>query len=382
MHAIAIPEPAYERVSARLAAANFEVLELEDVIRTPARTILTGTGSAAIAGEDTGLFLVQYVAPPIPAWQAIVRQSGVTVIDALPERAMIVVATAGQIRGLAVQPWVQYTGRYLPEFKSGPVAQPGHDLFQIQIADTPASASDVKALRDRLGGFLEESRDSSDLVARGGEIRVHARALLHDPYVVAVEAYSPPQPSDERQALGVTGVSTLTSTLNYLNWLSARGIQPNNLTNDPWGRKIVIDIADTGVDLGCCNFATRHPDLNGRVVYNGGTIPGNNCVWADDKAHGTVVATIAAGMPGSGQNTAGGTTTGYGYRDSDTRGQFYYGLGVAPGTRIGNTRNIQRNGSTRHRKRLDTNRGDLAMQYPSADLYDIRIVSGHRSESQ
>lgn len=52
------------------------------------------------------------------------------------------------------------------------------------------------------------------------------------------------------------------------------------------------------------------------------------------------MASIVGGHPGSGVDTAGATTTGYGLRDSDSYGQFYYGLGVAPGVRLGSTKII------------------------------------------
>jgi hypothetical protein len=341
MHAFAVPDQAAERVLARLVNAGFEICELEDVIHSPVRKIASGNAFNVMNGN--GLYVVQYIAPPTAEWQTAVRQTGVRVIDALPERAMIVAATAGQIRALAAQPFVQYAAPYSADMKSGPVAQPGHQLFTVQVADTPASADYIALLRTRVGGFITESRNGSELMARIQTDLATARALLDDRYVVAVEAFYPPHPSDERQALGVTGVATLTSTMTkYLSWLSARGIVPSNLTNDTWGRKIVIDVADTGVDLGCCShYSTAHEDLAGRVVYHGGTAPRYDCNFADNVGHGTVVATIAAGLPTAGQNIAGTATAGTGIRDSDGAGQYYYGMGIAPGARLGNTRIIE-----------------------------------------
>lgn len=334
MHAIAVPEKAAGRITALLAQNGYEIAEMEDVIRTPRKTIDSRVASTDAAPYGEGLFILQYVAPATPAWQAAVRQSRVSVIDPLPERAVVVAATAEQIRELTKRPWVQYAGSYLPEYKHGPVAAPSHREFTLQVVDTPASAAAVARIRARVGKFVSETRRGSELVAHFRSDLATAQALLAEPFVMAVEAYIPPQPSDERQALGLTGVATLTSSMSYLNWLAARNITPNALTNSG----IVVDIADTGVDYGCYNGTAQHPDLRGRIVYHNGTTGSAlEFPYEDNEGHGTVVAAIAGGNPSFGIDSAGGSTAGYGYRDNDN-GQFYWGLGVAPGVRIGSTK--------------------------------------------
>jgi len=333
MHAIAVPEKAVERVIALLAGGEFDIEELEDVIRTPRRTIASRI-SAPSAPYAAGLFVLQYVAPPIPAWQAAVRQTGARVVDSLPERSIIVTATAEQITELAKLPWIQYAGPYLAEYKHAPVASESHTTFMLQLVDTSASANAVTKIRERVGGFLAETRRGAELIAYFHSDLATAKSLLDEPFVVAVEAYIPPQPSDERQALGLTGVTTLTSSMNYLGWLSARGITPTALTNSG----IVVDIADTGIDYGCYNGLSQHPDLKGRVVYHNGTTgSASSFPYSDSSGHGTIIATIAGGNPTVGIDSAGAATNGYGYRDNDN-GQFYWGLGVAPGIRLGSTK--------------------------------------------
>lgn len=124
---------------------------------------------------------------------------------------------------------------------------------------------------------------------------------------------------------------------------------PKNLTERS---DIVIDIADMGVDYGCgeANLPQSHKDVKGRIVYNNGSTndqPGGNYQWTDSQGHGTIVAGIAAGNPLAGLNasgqplaidSAGVRSDGNNMKDTDAYGQFYYGLGIAPGARIGNTK--------------------------------------------
>lgn len=334
MQAIGVPEAAYDRIAEKLAKNGFEVTELENGIRTPRRFIEAGMVSPA-APYAAGLFLLQYSAPATPAWQALVRRSGVEVVESLPERAVVVTASREQAGVLARFPWVDYIGPYLAEYKHAPVGEADSTEYTIQMADTTASAQAVEELKARVGGFLTESRYGGQLTARIRTANLAAaRALLDEPFVMAVEAYVPSQPSDERQSLSATTTAATPAIgASYLNWLAARGITPNALTNSG----IVVDVADSGVDLGCINNANRHRDLVGRVVYNNDLL-GGTTDRRDTYGHGTVVATIVGGNPVAGVNSAGGATAGFNQKDSDGYGAFYYGLGVAPGIRIGSTR--------------------------------------------
>lgn len=349
MHAISLPERALERIADRLERAGFELRELPDVIYTPARKLETGVLQPAAIPDQSGLFVIQFVAPATEQWQAALRARGIEIVDALPERAAIVSARPDAMRSLAREKWIQYAAPFAADQKAGQRAVSPSDLYYVQIATTGAAEGVLEHFRVRFKEFLYETHHATDAVVLVRANAAEAQALLNEPFVVAVDPYFPQGLSDERQALGVTGLSVLTSTTTkYLNWLnsSARNyIVPNNLTNDQWGRKIIVDVADTGVDLGCCAYdSIRHYDLLGRVVYNGGTfkVQSSGCTLQDTSAHGTVVATIAGGLPVTGQNSAGGTVVTYnngaGFKDSDSLGQYFYGMGIAPGIRIGNTR--------------------------------------------
>jgi hypothetical protein len=331
MQAISVPEVAVDRVAARLAEAGFELIALEETIRTPRRTIDPRGEQPPDPPFEAGLFLLQFAAPATPAWQAFVRQGGVDVIESIPERAVIVSATAQQVQALSRMPWVQYAGPYLPSHKFGPDADEWDTEFNIQMARTLLSATAVTRVRERVGGFVTETAYGSQITAHIKTDLATARDLLNEPFVLGVEKYIPLQPSDERQALSLSGAASPSGA--YLSWLATRGITPNALTSSG----IVVDIADSGVDMGCGTIG-RHPDLAGRIVYHNGTTGSSTSpAYKDTLAHGTVVAGIVAGNPGAGIDTTGGPTNGLNARDSDGYGQFYWGLGVAPGVRIGNT---------------------------------------------
>jgi hypothetical protein len=331
MSVVTVPESAWERVAARLMKAGFDVTELDDTIETPRHRIKPAIDRAPTAPFAAGLFILQYAAPATGAWQAALRQSGVVVVQSLPGRAVLLSASTEQIARLAKLPWVEYVGPYLAEYKYAPLARLEHTEFTVQIANTTASAAAVEAVRARVGGFLTESRYESELTARiKMKDLASARALLEEPFVLAVEAYVPPEVSDERQAYSLSGAAVPTGG-NYLAWLASRGITPNALTNSG----IVVDIADSGVDMGCLNIQ-RHWDLRGRVVYY--TSTGSASDRSDNLGHGTVVAGIVGGNPVAGVDSVGNATNGFAQKDNDSYGQFYYGLGVAPGIRIGSTK--------------------------------------------
>jgi hypothetical protein len=340
MQAIAVPDAAGDRVARQLVKAGFEVVDLEDVIRTPRMMVRTDEGNPLAAPFETGLFLVQYSAPPMPAWQAHLRQVGVDVVESLQERAIIISSSAAAAAGLATIPWIQYVAPYLPEYKFQP--QGGDQVeFTVHMADTPLSALAVRRVSDRVGGFVAVSSYGLQLSARVSTSMSVARDLINEPFVLGVESVVPSTPSDERQALGLTGKTTATAAGRYLDFLAARGITPDLLT----ASGIVIDIADTGVDHGC-NYPVASPDLKGRFVFHQGTVVAANGTFADDHGHGTVVAGIAGGNPLlSAKNLQGGSDPGTAYQYSDAYGVFYPGLGVAPGVQLSSTKIIKSTGS-------------------------------------
>jgi Subtilase family len=359
-HAVRVGRAASDAFLARMEALGLEVRELQEQIHTPGRRIDPRVDLPPAAPSGTGLFLLQYAAPPLPEWQAAIRASGAIEILPLPERAMVVVATRGQIAQIAREPWIEYSGPYLPEYKFRP-AGIDQGEFTIQIADTEATRASIASIEARVGGFAYRSSSGNMLTARFRAGRAAATHLVTEPFVLGVETVVPLQPSDERQALSLTGQPDLVAAAafanalpgtatNYRRWLDRYGFTASALTTSG----IVVDVADTGVLTGCGAHSTEvraHVDLRGRVVYhNGATIvtTGGSITevgitrapdYTDDDGHGTIVASMVAGNPLSGVDTNNPPqpTNGIGVTSGKDPNGYFWGMGVAPGIRVGST---------------------------------------------
>ncbi len=359
-HAVRVPGAARDAFLARMAAHGLEARELQDLIHTPARRIDPHADYPPAAPAGPGLFLLQYAAPPLPEWQAAVRATGMIEILPLPERAIVVVATREQLAHVSRQPWIDYGGPYLAEYKFRP-AGIDQGEFTIQIADTEATRASIASIEARVGGFVNASSSDHILIARFRAGRAGAEALVAEPFVLGVETFVPLQPSDERQALSLTGKTTLAdaaafanslpgTATNYRRWLDRYGFTANALTTSG----IVVDVADMGVLNGCGAHSTEeraHADLRGRVVYhNGATVlTGGGSLtevginrspdYTDESGHGTVVASIIAGNPLAGVDTdiPPHPTNGVGATSGKDPDGYLWGVGVAPGIRVGST---------------------------------------------
>ncbi|MGN6186691.1 MAG: S8 family serine peptidase, partial [Thermoanaerobaculia bacterium] len=331
MHAVRVPLVARDRVADRLRSAGFDVQELAHVIHAPGRLIDPRREPPMDASFDAGLYLLQYAAPATPEWQAYLRLVDARVVQSLAERAVVVTARRSTAAALARLAWVEYVGPYVFAFKFAPAYGTAEGAYTLVMADTSLSAAEIAATRARVNGFVTETSHDGVLVARVQTDFLTAISLVDEPFVLGVEPYIAPQLSDERQDLGITGVSSPVGG-NYLNWLAARGITPNALTQSG----AIVDVADTGVDLGCYPYiGPQHDDLQGRLVYHNGEYgSGLDPQYKDNRGHGTIIAGIVGGLPTAGIDSAGSPTMGFGLTDA---GNFYYGLGVAPGVRMGNT---------------------------------------------
>ena len=359
-HAVRVREAARDLFLARMAALGLEVREFQEFIHTPARRIDPRVDLPPAAPGGTGLFLLQYAAPPLPEWQAAIRAAGMVEILPLPERAIVVIATREQIAHVAREPWIEYSGPYLPDYKFQP-AGIDQGEFTIQIADTGATRPSIASIEARVGGFVTTSSSDHILTARFRADRATAADLVTEAFVLGVETFVPLRPSDERQALSLTGETTLSAAAsfaknlpgtatNYRRWLDHYGFTANALTTSG----IVVDVADTGLLNGCSAHSTNdraHVDLRGRVVYHNGativTLSGSTTEagvsrdpdYSDEDGHGTVVASMIAGNPLSGVDTNNPPypTAGVGATSGKDPDGYFWGMGVAPGIRLGST---------------------------------------------
>src|SRR5262249_18657942 len=133
---------------------------------------------------------------------------------------------------------------------------------------------------------------------------------------------------DERAAQIVAGNlsqdGTQPTAPGYLNWLASLGL--NSRTD------FVIDVADTGMDRGSTADSQIHPDFkdaggHSRVAYNMNYC---NDDQSDDRpGHGSLVASVAAGLGGSDRLDAAG---------------YEFGLGVDPWALLGASRIFDHSG--------------------------------------
>ena len=331
--AIAVPAGALGDLQAKATSLGLDISVLDDAILAPGQRV--DTSVAQTAPHDAGLCLLQYDGPSQPEWQRLVAATGATLVEALPPRAAVLVATPAQYAALRQLPFVRFIGAYAAAMKSAPPPRTRPDItsYVVQFADVPEAQAHIASLRATIG-TVYEARVGGRLNARIQTDAATAAAFLNDSFVLGVEPYVSPQFSDERQAIALTGMSTPFGS-NYLNWLALRGITPNALTNSG----IIVDVADSGTDVGCPFPSIEFADLTRRKVYFN-DYTGTDVRGGDNAGHGTVVAGVIAGNPLAGIGTDGTPTQGMGaaFHDSDTYGQFLYGLGVAPAIRLGTTK--------------------------------------------
>ena len=137
--------------------------------------------------------------------------------------------------------------------------------------------------------------------------------------VLRVEPYFEARMHDERSSQILAGNYNLSyqpTGPGYATWLTQRGVN---------GSGVTVEMVDSGLCTG--NNTTLHMDLRLRVAFHNDTTGQGN---RDAIGHGTNCAGIVAG------NGALGVTDALGYK---------YGLGVAPGANVGNTRIFNDSGS-------------------------------------
>jgi hypothetical protein len=148
--------------------------------------------------------------------------------------------------------------------------------------------------------------------------QARAAQIGADPRVLRVFPWTPPRMHDERSGaivMGAVDAAGRPTGAAYRAWLDERGLGGD--------LDVVIDVTDSGFDAGSAEdvpLGLRAGDGSSRVVYNRAFSLDD--LSHDVSGHGTINASIAAGA-----------ATG----ESDAEG-FSYGLGIAPGARIGSSR--------------------------------------------
>jgi len=289
------------------------------VIRLRNETIDTTTPEnravrAAVAKnilQQSGLFLIQFDAPPTPAERQQLRAEGIELIKYVPDDAYIAKLKNISPATVTANPHVTWIGKYRPEHKVHPrlteiaKTQTNQPMSVTVILCASATTQEVINARATFSAIRSVSYLRQGIFIRGDLSSTNVTVLSQSSAVLWMEHASKHKLMDEAASKLVGGddgrIATPTLTEQW-------GFNGSN---------VVVSVADTGLDTG--NTNTMHPDLRGRVtglMYYGTDVTDAS----DGYGHGTHCAGIVAG------NAATGET------DPDT-GQFY-GLGVASGASL------------------------------------------------
>jgi hypothetical protein len=288
--------------------------------------------------------IVQLPGPIKNTWVEALQTTGVEIIGYVPNNAYIVRGDElglARVAGLdAGTDWdearpIRWMGRLPaiqkldPAFTDGMLvgaSQTSVDV-EIELIDSSDSANAIGFINNAASAFNSEPRRFLNFVILSVTLR--SGQLLEIASLDQVLFVGPAphfQLQDERSSQIVAGNLTADSVQpsgpGYMSWLSANGL--NNQSD------FVLDITDSGLDKG--TTTPHHPDffdsaLHSRVVYclNYAT----DGLIDDRTGHGTMVASIAAGLGSTAREDALG---------------YMYGLGVDPAVSLGSSRIFDENG--------------------------------------
>ena len=319
---VRIPEALSQQAAeqARRCGLQLTIREEWDRVFMPGFAIDTRSPALPTAGvlasypAGRGLYVVQFDAPLDERTRRQLADVGAQYVAYVPYNAALVVASQEAISALASSEGVSWTSIYHSAFRTRPARSLAGGELQsvvVQVAKVPGS-EEVLA---RLDALQPEKRNSylayENVWIEASEGRIEE--LLADPYVVAIEQVGIDLPSGEREAIGITSTTTSATepyqngirpfkpSGDYRTWLTNRGLL------DTSGYRIAF--ADTGIDWTLPEIARAGLNTTSYVGLNG----------MDSYGHGTAVASVALGDP------VAATTDGDG---------FYYGMGLAPKTKI------------------------------------------------
>jgi hypothetical protein len=322
-----------------LAADGARVRDDYDVVRLRRGAIDTSAGAPsamALDAPDAGLFLVQFVAPPLDAWRQTVAAEGLEIVAPVPSNALLVRGDREAVERLASRSFVQWRApfgraeRLDPSFDVALARRTGGDVAAaIQaLGDAEGEALAARLAREATRLFTPVSRVGRFVTVRGLFPIATIESALDDAGVVNVEASSAPELHDERASVIASGALDAERKRPlapaYLAWLAAHGFTGETFD-------FGIDFSDSGLDRGVVESPEMHPDLRGpdggsRVAYAVNYVDGPNRDPADFYGHGTLNASIAVGYNGASEPP---------FVDADG---YRYGLGVAPYARVGSSK--------------------------------------------
>jgi hypothetical protein len=294
----------------------------------------------------SGLYLVQFIAPPQLAWREDLTAAGVELLRYVPDDAFIARLSQTDLTALRNRPFVQWVGEYRPDHKVAARlrewAAAGQDLnVSLQLAPGTPPAERV-AIRRAMQRFEREAALRQGAILQGQVSAAQLAFLARSPFVLWIEPaprmrlvdeiaskivgggeYLTGEPGDDLPGLGGGGDDEDDDIFG--GSFSQQGVGRHGLPSAEHqtvtqrlgfdGSGVVVAVADSGLHNG--DAESMHPDLLGRVdaFFHYGSLSDA----ADEHSHGTHVTGIIAGDGATGEQ--------------DDFGNLY-GLGVAPGARI------------------------------------------------
>lgn len=355
---------------------------LRDIVLHPDLTQPAATASEALtqaSSQAPGIWIVQFIGPPLPAWLEALRASGLEIVAYLPNHAYLVWGEhpAQTLASLSAQVnFIQWIGAYPSLYRLAPDLRPpalASDHFftvTVQFYNSPILADSLARLRQLVGNFEQSPASLKNWT--NVVVRLSGSSLTEVstwPDVINIEPYQAPQEMDEMQGQILAGNliqsngNILPSGPGYLNWLINRGF-PTDPAQYP-----LVDLFDDGLDSGNPN-AILHPDFfvagsksqPDRVsfIVNCTSEPAGNGVGG----HGDLNAGIMAGY-----------NAGIGAPYQDPQG-YHLGLGISPFGRIAATK-VFSNPDQFYKSQFDSSRCNYSFASMVYDAYDrgARITS-------
>jgi hypothetical protein len=286
--------------------------------------------------------VVQFSGPIRESWIEALRKRDVDIVGYIPNNAYIIRGNSGSLRSVAslvshddsdeTRP-IRWMGRLPsiekidPVFDDDVLASDASVEVEVELIDSQGTAAAIESINHIASKIIREPRKFLNFVVVSVTLRAKQLADVADlDHVLFVGPAPRFTLKDERSAQiiagNLTGDGTQPNGPGYMSWLSARGFntQPD----------FVIDFTDSGLDRG--TTTPHHPDFldstqHSRIAYSLNYATDGQI--EDLTGHGTIVASIAAGL---------GSTT----RVDDPG--YMYGLGVDPTALLGASRIFDENG--------------------------------------
>jgi hypothetical protein len=296
---------------------------------------------SALSGSGRNqMRVIQFAGPIKRRWIERLRATGAEIVAYIPNNAYIIRGTAGSIKRAAMldrgeaaddaHP-IQWMGRFQAILKLDPAYT--DDLLdanasasvnaEIELFDSPEANETLERINNLASSVNREPRRFLKFIVF--EVTVPVERLIDIASLDDVLFVGPAfrfATEDERSAqiiaANLTPDGTQPSGPGYMAWLEALGL---NTQSD-----FAIDVSDTGLDQGSISAFSVHQDFldadgHSRVIYS--LNYSTDGLSDDRRGHGSLVASVAAGLGASDREDASG---------------YRFGLGVDPMAKLGASR--------------------------------------------